>query len=150
MVNAGFPLTFATMILSFRDSTLTRALYALLLIIRPAPPDDALLAFLQAEDVMPVLFSTCWYNILSSCTILWSTIPSIGVAYVLRLFTNSLRLLSNRKVLTFIIATFAYCLQLSNLSFALLLSCTSFPFGFGRAHSLACEPPDFAVQRGQK
>ena len=46
MVSAGFPLKFATVILLFHDSTLARTLFALLLIIRPTPPDDALLAFL--------------------------------------------------------------------------------------------------------
>ena len=52
----------------------------------------------------------------------------------LQLFTNFLRLFSNSKVLAFIAPTFLSFLQLNNLCFALLLSCTSFAFGFGTAH----------------
>ena len=47
IVSAGFPLKFATMILLFHDSTLARALFAVLLIIRSTQPHDASLAFLQ-------------------------------------------------------------------------------------------------------
>ena len=79
MVSAGFPLKFASVILLFHDSILARTLCASLLIIRPVPPNDALLmnqGFLQAEDVMTAI-SICWYNIFSSCMIFWSAIPSI-------------------------------------------------------------------------
>ena len=61
---------------------------------------------------------------------LWSTIPSIWDCMG---FNNSSRLLSRCKILTFIVATFVYCLQINNLPLALLLSCTTFPFGFERA-----------------
>lgn len=108
---------------NFIEICYTWTLFALLLIIRFTPPGNALLVFLQGKFVITALFSTCLCSILSSFRTVWSTIPIIGTVWVLQLLTNLFHMLSKGRVLTFIIVTFMYCLQLKNLSFVLLLFC---------------------------